>query len=284
MSDSQDKDKRNTFWTVLGALLAIFGAAFAVVTYVVPVETTTEKLALSLVVVSVSILIFRAIHVLLAGRRIDPLLSVFTFVTVGLMVWYTVILVASREAKIDALERQTSTIGRDGPTPTAGPSPSRSGAALPPESEGVVEPGSTASQAPETTEAPLPGFTPSAEGAYSTGTATLYLGTSGLNLHNWDSEFLDSSEIVLREDSLVGANRTQLGLLVEGSDTSFAACRDHSAWVPAINWSQVRRGSFACLRWNGYRGILRIDTIPDFGGTNPAVVLTGRVWNRIVDR
>ncbi len=79
MNDSRDKDKRNTFWTVLGALLAIFGAAFAVVTYVVPVETTIEKLALSLVVVSVSILIFRVIHILLAGRRIDPLLWVRLF-------------------------------------------------------------------------------------------------------------------------------------------------------------------------------------------------------------
>ncbi|MGH3836371.1 MAG: hypothetical protein ACRDSF_11810 [Pseudonocardiaceae bacterium] len=302
MSDSQGKDRRNTFWTVLGALLAIFGAAFAVVTYIVPVESAIEKLALSLVVVSVSILIFRAIQVLLAGRRIDPFFSALAFVTVGLMVWYTVILAASREAKIATLEQQTRTLeqqastnGRDEPTPTATPWPSRSETTFPSETESAVEQGSAIPQAPKTSipsEAPLPSFAPSAEQIYSTGTATLYLGGYGIKLSGWHRHNGpgNSGQIMFTEAALVGHDKTQLGLLTEGSDTSFATCRDHTAWTPAINWQQVRRGSFACLRWNGLRGILRIDTIPDFdkrsrsGENAPSVVLTGVVWDRIVDR
>ncbi|MGH3697239.1 MAG: hypothetical protein ACRDRX_25195 [Pseudonocardiaceae bacterium] len=100
MSDSQGKDRRNAFWTVLDSLVGIFGAVLAVVAYIASAGRSIEKLVLSLVVVSVSILILRAIQVLLVGRRIDPFFAALAFVTVGLMVWYTVISVASREAKI----------------------------------------------------------------------------------------------------------------------------------------------------------------------------------------
>lgn len=236
MGDSQGEDRHSTFWTVLGALLAVFGAAFAVVTYIVPVESTIEKLALSLVVVSASALIFRAIQVLLAAKRIDPLLSVLTFVTVGLMVWYTVLLVASRDAKIEALEQQARTTGPEEPTPTAERWPSGPGAASPSETESSVEQDGATPQAPKTTissEAPLPSFAPSAEEVHSTGTETLYLGGGGLGLGHWSRYNSGINEIIFTEDALVGQSKTQLGLLAEGSDTSFAACRDHTAWTPS---------------------------------------------------
>jgi hypothetical protein len=157
----------------------------------------------------------------------------------------------------------------------------------------VVEPtvgtgGSTSSRPGETTAASdLATFSPSDEKVFSNGTVKLGLrANKQLDLIGWFAvDNYGDGHIVFTDVGLVGQNGTQFALLGSGSDTSFATCRGQTAWTASIDWAQVRRGSFACLRtFLGRRGILRIDEVPDFGGSDPVVVLTGSVWETVVDR
>lgn len=175
---------------------------------------------------------------------------------------------------------------------TAQPGPSSSTSAPNPSgttgsTSGTV--GSTASSRPgETTAASdLAPFSPSAEKVFSNGTVKLGLRANRqLDLIGWFAvDNYGDGHIAFTDAGLVGQNGTQFALLGSGSDTSFATCRDQTAWTPAIEWSQLQRGSFACLRtFLGRRGILRIDEIPDFAGNDPVTVLTGSIWETAVDR
>jgi hypothetical protein len=122
---------------------------------------------------------------------------------------------------------------------------------------------------------------------FSNGTVKLGLrDNKQLDLIGWFAvDNYGDGHIVFTDVGLVGQNGTQFALLDSGSDTSFATCRDQTAWTAAINWTQVQRGSFACMRtFLGRRGILRIDEIPDFDENDPVTVLTGSVWETVVDR
>jgi hypothetical protein len=147
---------------------------------------------------------------------------------------------------------------------------------------------STVSPPAETTTAgDVVTFSPSDEEVFSTGTVKLGLRVnSRLDLIGWFAvDNYGDGHIVFTDTGLVGQNETQFALLDSGSDTSFATCRDRTAWTAAVNWSQVQRGSFACLRtFLGRRGILRIDEVPDFDENDPVTVLTGSVWETVVDR
>jgi hypothetical protein len=109
---------------------------------------------------------------------------------------------------------------------------------------------------------------------------------SRLDLIGWFAvDNYGDGHIVFTDTGLVGQNETQFALLASGSDTSFATCRDQTAWTAAITWTEVQRGSFACLRtFPGRRGILRIDETPDFAEPDPVTVLTGSIWETVVDR
>jgi len=122
---------------------------------------------------------------------------------------------------------------------------------------------------------------------FSSGTVELGLRVNKqLDLIGWFAvDNYGDGHIVFTEEGLVGQNKTQFALLDSGSDTSFATCRDQTAWTPAINWTEVQRGSFACVRtFLGRRGIIRIDEIPDFDENDPVTVITGSVWETVVDR
>lgn len=148
--------------------------------------------------------------------------------------------------------------------------------------------GSTGSRPAETTTAgDLAPFSPSDEKVFSNGTVRLGLRVNKhLDLIGWFAvDNYGDGHIVFTDVGLVGQNETQFAMLDSGSDTSFATCRDQTAWTAAINWTQVQRGSFACLRtFLGRRGILRIDEMPDFDENDPVTVLTGSVWETAVDR
>ena len=147
---------------------------------------------------------------------------------------------------------------------------------------------STAARPGETTPASdLATFSPSDEKVFSNGTVKLGLRVNRqLDLIGWFAvDNYGDGHIVFTDAGLAGQNGTQFALLDSGSDTSFATCRDQTAWTDAIDWTQVQRGSFVCLRtFPGRRGILRIDELPDFGERDPATVLTGSVWETVVDR
>jgi hypothetical protein len=146
----------------------------------------------------------------------------------------------------------------------------------------------TTSRPGETTAAEdLNTFSPSAEKVFSNGTVRLGLrGNTKLDLIGWFAvDNYGDGHIAFTDTGLVGQNGTQFALLDSGADTSFATCRDQTAWTAAIDWSQVQRGSFACLRtFLGRRGIIRVDELPDLDGNDPATVLTGSVWETVVDR
>lgn len=147
---------------------------------------------------------------------------------------------------------------------------------------------SSAAHPGETTPASdLAPFSPSEEEVFSSGTVELGLRVNKqLDLIGWFAvDNYGDGHIVFTEEGLVGQNKTQFALLDSGSDTSFATCRDQTAWTPAINWTEVQRGSFACVRtFLGRRGIIRIDEIPDFDENDPVTVITGSVWETVVDR
>lgn len=169
-----------------------------------------------------------------------------------------------------------------GPSSTSTPNPP---AATEP-TAGTI--GSTTSRPGETTAASdLAAFSPSDEKVFSNGTVKLGLRVNKqLDLIGWFAvDNYGDGHIVFTDAGLVGQNGTQFALLDSGADTSFASCRDQTAWTAAINWTQVQRGSFACLRtFLGRRGILRIDEIPDFDENDPVTVLTGSIWETSVDR
>lgn len=131
--------------------------------------------------------------------------------------------------------------------------------------------------------APLPSFAPSNEAVRGNGQIVLHL-NDGFTLTGWYSTTI-TNDIQFIEAGLTGLDGTQFALLQDGADNSFVACRDQTSWMTAINWTQVHRGSFACLRRSdGRRGILRIDMMPNFEDNEPVTILTGSLWERVVDR
>lgn len=143
------------------------------------------------------------------------------------------------------------------------------------------------SPAETTTAGELTTFSPSDEEVFSSGTVRLGLRVNTkVDLIGWFTvDNYGDGHIAFTDVGLVGQNGTQFALLDSGSDTSFATCRDQIAWTDAIDWTQVQRGSFACLRtFLGRRGILRIDEVPDFSANEPVTVLTGSIWETTVDR
>jgi serine/threonine protein kinase len=136
-----------------------------------------------------------------------------------------------------------------------------------------------------TTGAPLPPFTPSDEEIRGGGEATLTPDLAFLDTYDWET-YSDGSAyrgLQFTQRGLAGHDGVQFGPLADGADTSFATCRDHPNWVPAITWAEVHRGSFLCMRTpDGRRGILRIDAMPNFDDLEPFTVLTGTTWERKV--
>lgn len=187
-----------------------------------------------------------------------------------------------------------------GATTLFGASPSSDGSAQPggsstiaPDSSGVTEStagtvSSAASRPGETTAASdLTTFSPSDDTVFSSGTVQLGLRVNTkLDLIGWFAvDNYGDGHILFTDVGLVGQNGTQFVLLDSGSDTSFATCRDQTAWAAAVDWAQVQRGSFLCMRtFLGRRGILRIDETPDFNQNDPVTVLTGSIWETVVDR
>lgn len=147
---------------------------------------------------------------------------------------------------------------------------------------------SSASRPAETTTAgDLATFSPSEEKVFSSGTVRLGLRVdTKLDLIGWFAvDNYGDGHIAFTDVGLVGQNGTQFALLDSGSDTSFGSCRDQTVWTDSIDWGQVRRGSFACLRtFLGRRGIIRVDEVPDFAQSEPVTVLTGSIWETTVDR
>jgi serine/threonine protein kinase len=186
---------------------------------------------------------------------------------------------------------RTNTAGSPGPGSTATGGPT---------STTTTEPSVTTSTAGRTTTtqtsaspAPsdegLPPFAPSNETVRSGGQVRLTIdrGANAMDLSRWEAEaeIFVYRGIEFTEAGLSGLEGTQFGLLADGTPASFDTCRNHTQWISAITWRQVHRGSFSCLRTsNGQRGILRIDEIPNFDDNSPTTVLTGNVWERIVDR
>lgn len=139
----------------------------------------------------------------------------------------------------------------------------------------------TTTQPPETTTGDaLPPFSSSPEAVFGNGTAKLFVDDQ-LDLPGWDVN--PFGDITFIKAGLTGQNGVQFALLKDGTDTSFATCRAQTAWTTAVNWNQLHRGSFACLRTaNGQRGILRVDEMPNLDFSQPFTVLTGSVWAKIV--
>jgi serine/threonine protein kinase len=178
------------------------------------------------------------------------------------------------------------------PTASSGPGPSttveRVTSSRPPQTTTSTPSTPTTTQPPGTTTPAgdaLPTFSPSAEAIASNGTAKLDLRfNTDLDLFNWKAvDSFAGGGIAFTKDGLAGQRGTQFALLKDGADTSFGSCRAQTAWATAITWSQVHRGSFACLRMStGQRGVLRVDTMPDLEVNQPETVLTGSVWQKFV--
>ncbi|MCA1675207.1 MAG: hypothetical protein LC799_24450 [Actinobacteria bacterium] len=270
----EESQSHGSFWGKLGGLLAIFGAVFSVTTFVAPVESTMQKLALSVLVVSASSMMYRAVVALL-DKKLDWGFAVLVLVTLGLGSWYVVLLVEDRDSTIMELREQIGTAVDVPPTVTTGrPQPS------PPWTSPVPQTAAPAESAP-------PEFDLSDVDSYSNGTVKLALSEygDGLELDSYSSRPDSYSDIVFGIAGVSGQNGTQFALLSAGSDTSFATCRDQTSWVPVLDWDQVERGSFACVKApGGRRGILRIDQMPNLDSREPTVQVTGFLWEPVVDR
>lgn len=284
----EESQSHGSFWGKLGGILTIFGAVFSITTFVVPVGSTVQKLALSALVVSASSMIYRAVVALL-DKKLDWVFAVLVVVTLGLGSWYLVLLVEDRDSTITALEKQigttidVTTISVPPTAITRRPQPS------PPQT-------SPASRITTPAEPTLRQFDTSDVDSRSNGTVTLYLGEYGLLLDRWiDSNGYGGSfngagsDIVFSDTGVSGRHNIQLALLSAESAMSFPTCRDQTSWVPSLNWDQLERGSFACIKApNGRRGILRIDQMPNFDENNPdnrpTVQVTGVIWAPVVDR
>lgn len=271
----EESQSHGLFWGKLSGLLAIFGAVFSITTFVVPVESTVQKLALSVLVVSASSMMYRAVVALL-DKKLDWVFAVLVLVTLGLGSWYVVLLVEDRDSTIMALREQIGTAVDVPPAVTTGrpqPSPPRT---------------SPAPQSTTPAESALPEFDMSDVNSYSNGTVKLVVGEYGLVLDSYSSgPYSDGqySDILFKDTGVSGQKGTQFALLSAGSARSFATCRDQTSWVPVLDWNQVQRGSFACVKApSGRRGILRIDQMPNLDSREPTVQVTGVLWEPIVDR
>lgn len=241
----EESQSHGSFWGKLTVLLTIFGTVFSVTTFVVPVESTVQKLALSTLLVSVSSMIYRG-FVALLDKKLDWIFAVLVLVTLGLGSWYVVLLVEDRDSTIMALKDPNS-------VKSALPEFDKSDADT--YSSGTVKlvVGQYGLQLHSYSSVP-----------YSDG---------------------DGSDILFRGTGVFGQGGTQFVLLSVGSDNSFATCRDQTSWVPVLDWNQINRGSLACVKAStGRRGILRIDQMPKLDSPEPTVQVTGHLWTPIVDQ
>lgn len=178
-----------------------------------------------------------------------------------------------------------------GSSPPEGAAPGRATTVVPSgttDTPSVTAGGATTPRPGETTAASdLTTFAPSEVAVFSSGTVRLGLRVNRtLDLIGWFAvDNYGDGHIAFTQAGLVGRNETSFALLADGADTSFETCRTQTTWTAALTWPQLRRGSFACLRtYPGRVGILRVDEPPDLAGPDPATVLTGTVWDPIVDR
>lgn len=218
-------------------------------------------------------------------RRAVVLAAVFVVVAAAAGITTIALSGAFRPTVAGPAEPGPSSTGRPETTSTS-QSPTSA-----PETTSPTSPTSRTSQDPPTSDTlgePLPVFAESPEAFLHNGTATLTLNSfKYLDFDGWTrllNDLFADSDIAFIEAGLAGQHGLQLAHLPDGSDTSFAACRGQTGWVSAVNWTQMHRGSFACLRTSdGRRGILRIDTMPNMNDDDPSTVLTGGVWEPIVD-
>lgn len=168
-SDADDiRDNRSLHGRDLGVVLAIFGSAFAVATFVVPEGSALRRGALAAITITGSLAVWRGIT---AWRRarLDKAFALLALLLSALIVWYAALLVDERDAQIAALERDVADLGspeRTAPGPTqqaqaSTPSPT----ATPPPSDDGSTNGPSGAQ--------LPAFGASEETVRSSGTLTL---------------------------------------------------------------------------------------------------------------
>ncbi len=175
---------------------AVFGAGPGGVRRVAASGAGVEKLALSVVVVSASSMMYWAIVALL-NKKLDWIFAVLVLATLGVGSWYVVLLVEDRDSTITALKEQIGTAVDVPPTVTTErpqPSPPRI---------------SPAPQSTTPAESALPDFDQSDAGAYSTGTVTLTVGSEGLDIHpsSW-MEYEDSENRASRSEVQEYSDRT----------------------------------------------------------------------------
>lgn len=271
------------FWAKISALLTIFGTAFAVATYVIPVGTIVQRIALSALITSVAALTYSGIEAIFSSKRtLDSMFAFLAVVILGFAALYAALLVKERDATIAGLEQSRA--------PNLGP------AQLSPTAKELYTT-TTSSPAPineddraAETDA-LPEFGPSFQEVLSSGPVRLRVGEYGLLLKGWYSSNGrggdlggDGSDVVSAEAGTTGREGTRLALVEPGSPTTFEACRDVTSWVTSLTWRQVRRGTFVCLGTpERRRGIMRINEIPDFNDQAPVVGVEGVTWQKIVD-
>lgn len=102
-------------WTEFGALIGIFGAAFSVAAFVRPTGSIAQKILLAVLMVSLSALVWRGITLWL-HRRVDPLFVFLTVSTLGLVVWYSALVVGTTTGggRPSRSAPQTSSLGNLG--------------------------------------------------------------------------------------------------------------------------------------------------------------------------
>lgn len=273
------------FWAKISALLTIFGTAFAVATYVIPVGTIVQRIALSALIASVAALTYSGIEAIFSSKRtLDPMFAFLAVVTLGFAALYAALLAKERDATIAGLEQSRApNLGPAQPSPTAKELYTTTTSSPAPINED--------DRAAETDA--LPEFGPSSQevAVLSSGPVRLSVGEYGLLLKGWYSSNGrggdlggEGSDVVFAEVGITGREGTRLALVEPGSPTTFEACRDVTSWVPSLTWRQVRCGTFVCLGTpERRRGIMRINEMPDFNDQAPVVGVEGVTWQKIVD-
>ena len=255
VDDGGSNGALSTVWAKLGGALAIFGAVFAVVTFVVPVGSQLERFAVAALAVAGSALLYQGIAA--AGRgALDWRFASLVVVTLGLLVGYGVVLLQDRDGEIDRL--------RVGPAPASAPIVLPPGALSPAPATGRTGTAPAATPTPDD----LPAFDPSNDAVQANGTLSLRLGRDSFTLVYWDICCVKQLDFTL--DGISGLDGTRLALVAPTAPKTFQTCRTETAWRTAINWSELRRGSFICASLDSdQRALVRIDVYPDLRVANP---------------
>lgn len=173
------------------------------------------------------------------------------------------------------------------PTPSPAPSISVDPSLEPPPTPGTQPSGAATGSGPSATPAggvdPAAGpFAPSDVDPYSSGVVELWVDSRfQLDVGNWTSS-LERRDFLFTSGGIVGRGTNQLALLSEGEVRSFATCRGKTAWVSAVDWSQLSAGTYACIKWGSRRGMMRIENLPDLNDDPAEVTVTGIMWQPTV--